>query len=133
MREIKETSSEAWVTCVINVQHNCHDSDCSVTQTKTYRVERTDATKKRPEVTHETSNSFIVNAGAHFSSEYHRHLTDHVWSPVTTDEWQASINEGLAAWFKRCPPKSLAIEAEDEAGPQADGELIGMTDSPQED
>ncbi|KAH9807600.1 hypothetical protein DFH28DRAFT_938119 [Melampsora americana] len=119
MREIKETSFHAFiptdkVTCVLNVQHNCHDAHCAVTLTKSYRIERTQATKKRPEVTHIASSSFILNAGAHYSSEYHRVLTSHIWSPVTAEEWERSITEGLSVWFTRCPPKTLAIEIDED-------------------
>ncbi|KAH9807795.1 hypothetical protein DFH28DRAFT_1001874 [Melampsora americana] len=126
MREIKETSHQAFiptdkVTCVLNVQHNCHDARCAVTLTKTYRIERTQSTKKRPEVTHTDSGTFILNGGAHYSSEYHRVVTNHIWSSVSAEEWEASITEGLSVWFSRCPPpKSLAIEIDDNLSQGAD-------------
>ncbi|KAH9814114.1 hypothetical protein DFH28DRAFT_972285 [Melampsora americana] len=133
MREIKETSHQALiptdkVTCVLNVQHNCHDARCPVTLTKTYRIERTQSTKKRPEVTHTDSGKFILNGGAHYNSEYHRVLTNHIWSSVTADEWEASITEGLSVWFSRCPPpKTLAIEIDDNMSQAADDDFA---DSP---
>ncbi|KAH9820292.1 hypothetical protein DFH28DRAFT_1218255 [Melampsora americana] len=132
MRELEETSLEAWalidkVTCVLNVQHNCHEAGCAVTMTKTSRIERTAAQKKKPEVTHKVSHSFILNAGAHYSSEYHRLITDHIWSPVIADEWEASITEGLSVWFTRCPPKTLAIDGDDDPCPEV-GEDFGDRD-----
>ncbi|KAH9808249.1 hypothetical protein DFH28DRAFT_910414 [Melampsora americana] len=121
MREIKETSFQAFIPS----EHNCHDARCDVTLTKTYCIERTQATKKRPEVTHADSRSFILNAGAHYSSEYHRVLTGHIWSPVTANEWEESITDGLSVWFTKCPPKTLAIEIDDDLSED------GFGDSPQ--
>ncbi|KAH9809107.1 hypothetical protein DFH28DRAFT_1191574 [Melampsora americana] len=128
MRELKETSLEAWVltekvTCVLNVQHNCHEAHCAVTLTKTCRIERTVAQKKTAEVTHNVSCSFILNAGAHYSSEYHRWITEHNWSPVTPEEWEQSITEGLSVWFTKCPPKTLHIDADEIASPEAEDEF----------
>lgn len=59
--------------------------------------------KKRPEVTHQPSQSFIVNAASHYSSEYHRAVTAHAWSPVTPSKWKTAVDEGLAAWFENSP------------------------------
>ncbi|EGG02511.1 uncharacterized protein MELLADRAFT_110116 [Melampsora larici-populina 98AG31] len=125
MREIKETSGEAW----IHTNHNCHQGRCAVTKTKSYRVERTEAKNKRPEVTHKSFNSYIVNAGAHYNADLHRAVTDAVWSPVTPGEWSESITQGLSVWYKRCPPKDEEMHtAEDnEAGPEPEPEdLLGV-------
>ncbi|KAH9807809.1 hypothetical protein DFH28DRAFT_1201673 [Melampsora americana] len=118
MREIKQTEHQAFIytnniTCVLNVQHNCHDANCAVTKTRSYRIERAEANNKRPEVTHQQTNSFILNASAHYYSEYHRSVTDHIWSDVTPAEWEQSVSQGLLVWFDRCPPKGLGIDAVD--------------------
>lgn len=59
----------------------------------------------RPEVTHEDYNSYIINAAALRSSEYHRLATGHHWDPVTPEEWESSIWQGLFVWLAECPPK----------------------------
>ncbi|KAH9812611.1 hypothetical protein DFH28DRAFT_1177059 [Melampsora americana] len=119
MREVTETEQEAWIqtkniSCILNIQHNCHDAQCAVSKSKSYRIERLEARKKQPEVSHKDVNSFIVNAGALYSAEYHRHVTKHVWSEVTPAEWEVSITEGLSAWFEKCPPKGVGQDAIDD-------------------
>ncbi|KAH9815307.1 hypothetical protein DFH28DRAFT_969339 [Melampsora americana] len=128
MKEIKVTSADAWVrthsvTCVLNVQHNCHDAQCDVTNTKAYRIERTQAKKKRAEVTHKDTNSFIINAGAHYNSEFHRNATAAVWEPVTANEWKDSIKEGLSVWYKSGPPKDHEVNADEQGGLEDDDPL----------
>ncbi|KAH9820031.1 hypothetical protein DFH28DRAFT_885450, partial [Melampsora americana] len=130
MKEIKVTSAEAWVrshtvTCVLNVQHNCHDGQCDVTNTKSYRIEQTTAQKKRAEVTHKDNNSFIVNAGAHYNSKLHRYVTGAVWEPVTPAEWKGSIKEGLSVWYNSCPPKDHDVNTEDQGAPE-DGDSLNL-------
>ncbi|KAH9820346.1 hypothetical protein DFH28DRAFT_1052015 [Melampsora americana] len=119
MREIKQIEHQAF----IYTNHNCHDANCAVTKTRSYRIERTDAKNKRPEVTHQHSNSFILNAGAHYSLGFHRSVTDHVWSEVTPAEWEESVTQGLLVWFDRCPPKGLGNDPVDEM--PEDGEQPG--------
>lgn len=99
------------MTCALNMQHNCQAGGCTVTHTRTYSVERTQVQNKRPEVTHNPSNSFILNAAAQYNSEYHRLLTNHTWSEVPPEQWHNSIEEGLSVWFTRCPPKEVGEEA----------------------
>ncbi|KAH9810721.1 hypothetical protein DFH28DRAFT_488008 [Melampsora americana] len=128
MKEIKVSSAEAWVrtqnvTCVLNAQHNCHDAKCDVTNTKSYRIERTQSQKKHAEVTHKDTNSFIINAGSHYYSEFHRYVTAAVWDPVTAAEWKDSIQEGLSVWYQCCPPKDHEMDAEDQGQPQDDDPL----------
>ncbi|KAH9810402.1 hypothetical protein DFH28DRAFT_932887 [Melampsora americana] len=122
MAEIKETNHQAW----IQTDHNCHEGHCAVTNTRTFRIERTEAQKRRPEVTHLPFNSFIINAGCHYSSEYHRSVTNHLWTPVSPTEWQQSITEGLSVWFDRCPPKGLGQNPVDDPVPEEDvgGEIL---------
>ncbi|KAH9824994.1 hypothetical protein DFH28DRAFT_878607 [Melampsora americana] len=79
----------------------------------------------RPEVIHQSFNSFMINAGSHYASEYHRFATQHVWSEVTPAEWQESIKQGLSAWFERCPPKSLGNIPVDDAM-QDDEDQLGQ-------
>ncbi|KAH9807687.1 hypothetical protein DFH28DRAFT_1072385 [Melampsora americana] len=119
MRELTETQQEVWIhpkniSCILNIQHNCHDAQCAVTKSKSYRKERIEARNKLPEVSHKQVNSFIVNAGSLYSSEFHRIVTNHIWSPVTPTEWEVSITAGLATWFEKCPPRGLGHDAIDE-------------------
>ncbi|KAH9807974.1 hypothetical protein DFH28DRAFT_899858, partial [Melampsora americana] len=107
----------------LNVQHNCHDAQCKVANTRSFRIEQTEARHKRPEVTHQAFNSFIINAGSHYASEYHRGVTQHVWSAVTPAEWQRSIDRGLLAWFERCPPKGVGNNPVDDSVHEDDDQL----------
>ncbi|KAH9824165.1 hypothetical protein DFH28DRAFT_1091835 [Melampsora americana] len=100
MKEIKVSSAEAWV-----------------------RTQRTESQKKHAEVTHKDTNSFIINAGAHYYSEFHRNVTAAVWDPVTAAEWKDSIQEGLSVWYQCCPPKDHEMNAEDVGQPQDDDPL----------
>ncbi|EGG11144.1 uncharacterized protein MELLADRAFT_102828 [Melampsora larici-populina 98AG31] len=100
MRELQETSGHTWIC-----------------------TQRLEAKNKRPEVTHKACNSFILNAGAHYSAEFHRNVTGAVWSALTADEWKGSITEGLSVWYKRCPPKDIDMDGSDEAHPEDDDPL----------
>ncbi|KAH9809499.1 hypothetical protein DFH28DRAFT_1133401 [Melampsora americana] len=110
MREVTETEHQVW----IHTKHNCHDAHCAVTKSKSYRIERLEARNKQPEVSHNDVNSFILNAGALYSSEYHRIVTKHSWSEVTPAEWEVAITNGLSAWFEKCPPKGVGQDAIDD-------------------
>lgn len=118
------------VVSVLNVQHNCWDAQCTITNTRAYHLEKTQVTQTRPEITHRFSTSFIVNAGALYSSELHRLATDHEWSEVTPAEWQDAVKLGLSAWFDRCPPKETAQDPVDgplALGPHIDPILTAQT------
>ncbi|KAH9815167.1 hypothetical protein DFH28DRAFT_1107682 [Melampsora americana] len=85
------------------------------------------AKKDRSSVNVDDVNSFIVNAGALYSAEYHRIVTNHLWSAVTPAEWAVSITAGLSAWFEKCPPKGVGQDAIDD-NPIAEGEYLLQLD-----
>ncbi|KAH9808218.1 hypothetical protein DFH28DRAFT_910469 [Melampsora americana] len=107
MKDIKVNSAKAWVRS----HPNCHDRQCDTTNTKSYCIEQTQAQKKRAEVTHKDTNSFIINAGAHYNCQLHQYVTAAVWEPVTATEWKGSIKEGLSVWYKSFPPKDHHVNA----------------------
>lgn len=74
-------------------------------------------------MTHKPEDSFIINAGSHYSSEYHRAVTAHRWAPVSGLEWQEAVTEGLAEWFAKCPPLDLGEEGVENNPPE---ELDGI-------
>lgn len=95
-------------------------------------MERQTVSARRPEVTHQPFNSYIVNASALRSSEYHRIVTGHHWEPVSRAEWDLSITQGLIAWFRECPPKESKgkgkQDCEDDANNREDDEAHSSDD-----
>ncbi|KAG0140320.1 hypothetical protein CROQUDRAFT_100284 [Cronartium quercuum f. sp. fusiforme G11] len=80
MCQIEKTGDHQWflatdVDCVINVQHNCHDGGCVITNTQAHHVERQPTQEHLPEITHKATNLYIINAAALYSAEVHCWLT----------------------------------------------------------
>ncbi|KAJ3927187.1 MAG: hypothetical protein NXY57DRAFT_904388, partial [Lentinula lateritia] len=49
------------VLCVVNVQHNCYNSKCTVARTRKVMKECEESTEKELQVEHTGSQSFILN------------------------------------------------------------------------
>lgn len=91
------------IQCVLNVQHNCWDAQCPVSLTKSHTVERTLVNHNRPEVANKELNSYIINAAALYSAEYHRQASGLEWGAVSRAEWEAAVGEGLKRWLTSHP------------------------------
>lgn len=92
--------------CLLNIQHNCHEGQCKVTNSGEHRVERTLTTIKLPKLKHNNLNSYLINAAATYSAEAHRVTSGHQRRPVQPHEWSASITRGLAEWVRLKPPRT---------------------------
>ncbi|KAG0151481.1 hypothetical protein CROQUDRAFT_651333 [Cronartium quercuum f. sp. fusiforme G11] len=77
----------------------------SVTLTKAQLLERRTVLVNTPEVKHLPSDSYIINASALYSSEWHRQATRALWTAVKPEEWIQAIKTGVAKWVEERPPK----------------------------
>lgn len=91
------------IKCVLNVQHNCWDSKCQITHTKSHTVERTLVHQGRPEVSHRPVNSYIINAAALYSAEQHWEASGLQWGAVCQEEWKDGVTSGLERWLTSHP------------------------------
>lgn len=94
--------------CVLNVHHNCQGGGCRVTLTGSTQIERMITSIRKPEVTHQPTNSYLINASALYSPEEHREHSGHSWNPVPVHQWGPAVDKGLKAWVRAKPPKVLA-------------------------
>ncbi|KAH9808962.1 hypothetical protein DFH28DRAFT_1192064 [Melampsora americana] len=86
------------VECLVNMQHNCHDGNCTEIFTRTKKIERRETTIPIPTIEHQAYKSYILNSASHYSAELHRKLADLHVDEVTPDEWNHSIRKGLTKW-----------------------------------
>ncbi|KAH9810453.1 hypothetical protein DFH28DRAFT_1132268 [Melampsora americana] len=86
------------VDCLLNVQHNCHNSQCPVTNSRRKRVERRDTSTYSSHVAHVANEKFILNSASHYSAETHRAVANLGTRTITPAEWTAAVEEGLRVW-----------------------------------
>ncbi|KAH9820476.1 hypothetical protein DFH28DRAFT_1217996 [Melampsora americana] len=103
MREIRKSGIKIWiklkaVECLLNVQHNCYDSACTVKQTKQRTVERRLTIKLTEEIGHNKSNSYIINSASLYSSASHLCAANISTSDVTAAEWESAMELGMNEW-----------------------------------
>ncbi|KAH9818845.1 hypothetical protein DFH28DRAFT_887816, partial [Melampsora americana] len=70
-----------------NFQHNCHDGNCAILQTKTQMVERQVIRQKGWEDNHSEHNSYILNSSSFDSSQVHCEMAGFEVEDVTPEEW----------------------------------------------
>ncbi|KAH9810702.1 hypothetical protein DFH28DRAFT_862881, partial [Melampsora americana] len=103
MREIEVTQQCLWINPreiegVLNVQHNCHKSQCTVKKTRPIMIERRVSKNFEQMVVHEESNSFVLNSGSFYSSELHRKWARISFRKVLPDDWRSGIKRGMENW-----------------------------------
>ncbi|KAH9809587.1 hypothetical protein DFH28DRAFT_1086230 [Melampsora americana] len=94
------------VSCTINVQHNCHDSNCQTegpSSTSLYSIRPNvplSATHK-----HNNTNLYIINSASLFNGEAHHEWANIQPQRVSPEMWSQAIHVGLARW-KESPSKA---------------------------
>ncbi|KAH9811554.1 hypothetical protein DFH28DRAFT_1178981 [Melampsora americana] len=86
------------VVCVLNIQHNCHDSKCNLAKNHHKKIERRVTTIGLWGVDHVDSKEFILNAASHYSGALHRQLSELQLIPVSTEDWDTAIHKGIKKW-----------------------------------
>ncbi|KAG0139573.1 hypothetical protein CROQUDRAFT_11745, partial [Cronartium quercuum f. sp. fusiforme G11] len=76
----------------------------SVTLTKAQLLERCTVLVNTPEVKHLPSDSYIINASALYSSEWHWQAPGALWMAMKPEEWIQVIKTGVAKWVEEWPP-----------------------------
>ncbi|KAA1097929.1 hypothetical protein PGT21_024076 [Puccinia graminis f. sp. tritici] len=97
MRTITKTME---ITATMNVQHNCHLSNCQVDYTGRVRVEREESEENNATVTHLDSSEFVVNSAELPGSAVLRN-----WAAVPQRESDVQhllpmLYEGLSRWHE---------------------------------
>ncbi|KAH9810567.1 hypothetical protein DFH28DRAFT_1131965 [Melampsora americana] len=110
MREITRTNRTRWVDirnidCILNVQHNCHQAACPVTNGQQRQVERRQTTSTVSNLCHVATDDFILNSASHYSAETHREVANVGTRPISPGEWMETLYEGLRIW-RSVPMKS---------------------------
>ncbi|POW12028.1 hypothetical protein PSTT_04775 [Puccinia striiformis] len=103
MQEFKVTSKSLFVNTTavastLNFQHNCHDGDCTLTKTKTVRIERIDSVVKALEVTHGNRLDYILNTCSLHAINFHQKTAKLEFRTIEPLEWLNAMHEGLAIW-----------------------------------
>ncbi|KAH9813950.1 hypothetical protein DFH28DRAFT_895516, partial [Melampsora americana] len=97
------------VESILNIQHNCHNGGCEVTDSSGQRVERKDVGGTTSIISHNNSNSYILNTASHYSAELHRRLSKIELANVSSDQWNHAIEKGVKNW--KSMPKQASKKA----------------------
>ncbi|KAH9819653.1 hypothetical protein DFH28DRAFT_886252, partial [Melampsora americana] len=103
MREVHNTKTVLWVNPldiegILNIQHNCHDSQCKVEKCRPIVIERRISNHTDFEIVHEPTSKFILNSGSFYSAELHRFWAKLSFNEVTPEEWKRAIECGINNW-----------------------------------
>ncbi|KAH9811069.1 hypothetical protein DFH28DRAFT_474979 [Melampsora americana] len=103
MREIDLTGNLIWIQPddiegILNVQHNCYKSKCSVQKTRIVMIERRTSNSLDFEVVHEPTKNFILNSAAFYSSEMHRYWANLTFNNVSPEDWNIAVAKGIEKW-----------------------------------
>ena len=82
----------------MNVQHNCHDSDCELTQSRVGFVERTKSSTKFLERTHSNDTRYLINLASLSSPALHRSFSGVAINSKQSLEWINTLHDGLKVW-----------------------------------
>ncbi|KAH9817526.1 hypothetical protein DFH28DRAFT_889716 [Melampsora americana] len=97
---------------MINMQHNGHDSGCTLASIHSKKVERRETSISFPSIKHVRTNSFILNSAAHYLAKLHQELADLEVSQILPSQWNDAIAKGIATWKATpCPPRKNRREA----------------------
>ncbi|KAH9811383.1 hypothetical protein DFH28DRAFT_831440, partial [Melampsora americana] len=83
---------------ILNVQHNCYKSKCTVHKSRIVMIERRASNTLDFEVVHEPTKSFILNSAAFYSSEIHRYWANLTFNTVSPEDWKIAVAKGIANW-----------------------------------
>ncbi|KAH9809084.1 hypothetical protein DFH28DRAFT_1225958 [Melampsora americana] len=115
MREIKQTQDTVWVNPgdidgVLNIQHDCHQSGCTVEKNRPVMIERKVSKSLEHAVVHIGTNQFVLNAGGFYSAELIREWGQLSFSDVCSEDWMKAINVGLKNWEDSLKEKEMQKE-----------------------
>ncbi|KAH9817369.1 hypothetical protein DFH28DRAFT_890124, partial [Melampsora americana] len=76
MHKIIRTVHHRWfkvrqIDCLLNVQHNCHRSKCTVTDTGKNQLKMTETLVTIRAISHDSTNYYILNGDSHYSAATH--------------------------------------------------------------
>ncbi|KAH9813286.1 hypothetical protein DFH28DRAFT_896989, partial [Melampsora americana] len=103
MRKITRTHQERWVKvihihCIMNVQHNCNQEVCPVTEGSKKKVERRETSARISTVAHIANDHFVLNSASHYSAEAHRVVANILPQKLAPAEWLEALLQGLHIW-----------------------------------
>ncbi|KAH9812927.1 hypothetical protein DFH28DRAFT_1129296 [Melampsora americana] len=115
MRELAERDKVIWINPqdiegVINVQHDCNKSRCTVQQTRQIMIERRVTVTKDFAVVHAKTSNFIINSAAFYSAGLHQGWACLPSSDITPAEWKDTVRQGLAKWAESIKEKDDSRE-----------------------
>ncbi|KAH9807092.1 hypothetical protein DFH28DRAFT_1153434 [Melampsora americana] len=103
------------IQCVINIQHNCHEAQCSVAKNRLKNVERKSSSISTWGVQHVDYNSYVINGASQYSSKYHRKASDFIFHAVTPEDWKEAVSQGLNQWKAEPRPQKRGKQVETDA------------------
>ncbi|KAH9807161.1 hypothetical protein DFH28DRAFT_875657, partial [Melampsora americana] len=83
---------------VLNIQHDCHKSQCQVHRERAVIVEQRVSKHKEPVVIHTENPSFILNSAAFYSTKLHREWAQITFGGVTEAGWRSAVETGIKNW-----------------------------------
>ncbi|EFP93188.1 uncharacterized protein PGTG_19427 [Puccinia graminis f. sp. tritici CRL 75-36-700-3] len=103
MRKIQRTPQSTFVNSQnvkagLNVQHNCHNGGCELTETGDGFVERRKSKKKKLELTHTDHDQYIVNIASLSSAAWHRTFSEITFVSPGPLQWVNTLHDGLKKW-----------------------------------
>ncbi|KAH9812940.1 hypothetical protein DFH28DRAFT_872283, partial [Melampsora americana] len=99
IRELKECNAAMWIKVmdvegILNVQHDCHHSQCTVQKIRPIMVEQRVSKGLEFDVVHEPTKYFIINLAAFYSAELHRSAAQVPFVDVDPGQWIIVVCEG---------------------------------------
>ncbi|KAH9807786.1 hypothetical protein DFH28DRAFT_1137812 [Melampsora americana] len=118
MREIKQTQDTVWVNPgdidgVLNIQHDCHQSGCTVEKIRPVMIERKLSKSLEHTVVHIETNQFVLNAGGFYSAQLNREWGQLSFADVCSEDWMKAIKVGLKNWEDSVKEKQMQKENRD--------------------
>ncbi|KAA1109150.1 hypothetical protein PGTUg99_003972 [Puccinia graminis f. sp. tritici] len=105
----QEIPQELAIKTGLNAQHNCHRSDCQLTETGTENVERRKGSRKMVEVTHNDNQHYVINSASLLSSALHRKFLQVAMVSIQPLEWVNTMHNGMEKWKQVADKKTIKI------------------------
>ncbi|KAH9818447.1 hypothetical protein DFH28DRAFT_1152318 [Melampsora americana] len=118
MREIKQTQDTVWVNPgdidgVLNIQHDCHQSGCTVEKIRPVMIERKLSKSLEHTAVYIETNQFVLNAGGFYSAQLNREWGQLSCADVCSEDWMKAIKVGLKNWEDSVKEKQMQKENRD--------------------
>jgi hypothetical protein len=82
----------------VNVQHDCHEGQCTVEKTLITPKERQKSKQKAWQVEHTNNSRYVINSGSLHDAPIHQALASLSGDRITEEQWIDCIETGYSNW-----------------------------------